>query len=97
MSKLNPFNLVVTEIGTHSIRTFLQLVPRSRIRGSIHPLLHTYSWRSAYLVKHRDNLTFTLPFSYNWCNLFLYFLRLFDDTAEETEEGRSDERLEKTA
>jgi hypothetical protein len=26
--------------------THLQLVPRSRIRGYNHPLLHTYSWRS---------------------------------------------------
>jgi hypothetical protein len=27
--------------------------------GSMHPLPHTPSWRSAYLVKHRDK--FTLP------------------------------------
>jgi hypothetical protein len=25
----------------------LQLMPRSRIRGSIHPLPHTFSWRIA--------------------------------------------------
>jgi hypothetical protein len=36
----------------------LQLVPKSRIRGSIHPLPHTPSWRSAQLVKHRDNFIF---------------------------------------
>jgi hypothetical protein len=33
--------------------------------GSIHPLPHTPSWRSAYLVKHRDNFTyFTFTESY---------------------------------
>jgi hypothetical protein len=37
----------------------LQLVPRSRSRGSIHRLPHTSSRRSAQLVKHRDNFTFT--------------------------------------
>jgi hypothetical protein len=37
---------------------YIQLMPRSRIRGSIHPLPHTSSWRSAYLVKHGDNFTF---------------------------------------
>jgi hypothetical protein len=42
------------------LTTHLQLVPRSRKCGSIHPLPHTPSWRSAYLVKHRDNFTFTL-------------------------------------
>jgi hypothetical protein len=36
----------------------LQLVPRSRKCGSIHPLPHTPSWHSAELVKHRDNFTF---------------------------------------
>jgi hypothetical protein len=36
------------------------LTPRSRIRGSIHPLPHTSSWRSAWLVKHRDNFTLFL-------------------------------------
>jgi hypothetical protein len=39
------------------LTTHLQLVPRSRIRGSIHPLPHTSSCRSAELVKHRDNCT----------------------------------------
>jgi hypothetical protein len=38
---------------------YLQLVPCSRKRGSIHPLLHTTSWRSSYSVKHRDNFIFT--------------------------------------
>jgi hypothetical protein len=35
----------------------LQLVPRSRKRGSIHPLPYILSWRSAYLVKYRGNFT----------------------------------------
>jgi hypothetical protein len=39
------------------LTTHLQLVPRSRIRGSIHPLPHTSSCRSAELVKHK-NFTF---------------------------------------
>jgi hypothetical protein len=34
-----------------------QLVPISRKRGFINPLSHTPSWRSALLVKHRDNFT----------------------------------------
>jgi hypothetical protein len=37
-----------------------QLVPRWKIHGSIHPLPHTSSWRSASLVKHRDKFTFYL-------------------------------------
>jgi serine acetyltransferase len=37
----------------------LQVVPRSIKRGSIHPLTHTSSGRSAELVKHGDNFTFT--------------------------------------
>jgi hypothetical protein len=41
------------------LTTHPQLVPRSRKCGSIHPLPHTPSWRSAELVKHRDNFTFT--------------------------------------
>jgi hypothetical protein len=40
------------------LTTHLQLVPRSRQCGSIHPRPHMSSWRSAYLVKHRDNFTF---------------------------------------
>jgi hypothetical protein len=42
-----------------NLTTHLQLVPRSRKRGSIHPLTYTPSWRSSYLVKHRENFTFT--------------------------------------
>jgi hypothetical protein len=52
--------------------TNLQLVPKSRKRGSIHSLPHTSSWHSAYLVKHRDNFTFyhfTLAVGHN---MFLY-------------------------
>jgi hypothetical protein len=37
------------------LTTHLQLLPRSGIRGSIHPHYHTSSWRRASLVKHRDN------------------------------------------
>jgi hypothetical protein len=33
----------------------LQLVLRSRMCGSIHPLPHMSSWHSTQLVKHRDN------------------------------------------
>jgi hypothetical protein len=40
------------------LTTHLKLVLRSRKCGSIHPLSHTPSWHSAYLVKHRDNFTF---------------------------------------
>jgi hypothetical protein len=42
--------------------THLQLVPRSRKCGSIHPLPHTSSWCNALLVKHRDNFTLPVPF-----------------------------------
>jgi hypothetical protein len=38
----------------------LQLVPKSRIRGSVPPVPHTSSWYSAQLVNHRDNCAFTL-------------------------------------
>jgi hypothetical protein len=41
------------------LTTHLQMVLRSRKRGSIHPLPHTPSWRSAQLVKHRENFTYT--------------------------------------
>jgi hypothetical protein len=39
----------------------LQLVPRSRIRGSIHPLPPTSSWHNGQLIKHRDNFIFYVP------------------------------------
>jgi hypothetical protein len=39
--------------------TQLQLMTKPRICGSTHPLPHTASWRSAQLVKHTDNFTFT--------------------------------------
>jgi hypothetical protein len=38
-------------------RTHFCVVPRSRMLGSRHPLLHTSSWRNASLVEHRDNFT----------------------------------------
>jgi hypothetical protein len=37
------------------LTTHLELISRSRIRGSIHPLRNTPSWRNALLVRHRDN------------------------------------------
>jgi hypothetical protein len=41
------------------LTTHLQLVPRSRKYGSIHPLPYTPSWRCVFLVKHRDKFTIT--------------------------------------
>jgi hypothetical protein len=38
----------------------LSLVPRSRIRESIHPLPHISSWHSAKLVNHSNNFTFKM-------------------------------------
>lgn len=37
-----------------------RLVPSLRIRGSMHPLPLTPSWRSAQFVKHRNNFTSSL-------------------------------------
>jgi hypothetical protein len=45
------------------LTTHLQLVPRSRKCGPIHPLPHTLSWRSAQLVKHRDNFAFFFSYT----------------------------------
>jgi hypothetical protein len=44
-------------LGVRDVKliTYLQLVPRSRIRGSIYPLPRTPSLHSAWLVNHRDN------------------------------------------
>jgi hypothetical protein len=48
------------------------LVLRSRTYGSIHPLPHMSSWRSALLVTQRDNFTFffysvsTINIIYHW-------------------------------
>jgi hypothetical protein len=36
---------------------YIYVVPRVRKLISIHPFHPTSSWRSAYLVKHRDNFT----------------------------------------
>jgi hypothetical protein len=41
------------------LTTHLQLVPRSRKRGSIQPLPYTPSWPSAYWIKHRYNIIFS--------------------------------------
>jgi hypothetical protein len=40
------------------LTTHLELVPRSRKHGSIHPLPHTPSWRNAELVRHSDTFSF---------------------------------------
>jgi hypothetical protein len=40
------------------LTTHLQPVPRSRKCGAINPFPHTPSWRSAKLIKNRDNFTF---------------------------------------
>jgi hypothetical protein len=50
------------------LTTQLQLVPRSRKRGSIHPLPHTPSWCSAWLVKARENFTVALFVCVDWNN-----------------------------
>jgi hypothetical protein len=42
------------------LTTHLQLVPTSRKCGSIHPLPHTSSWGSTYLIKERGSSTFCL-------------------------------------
>jgi hypothetical protein len=47
------------------LTSHLRLMSRSRKYGSIHPLPHTSSWRSAKLINHRDNFTsffIILPF-----------------------------------
>jgi hypothetical protein len=38
------------------LTTHVQLVPRSRTCGSIHPLPHMLSWRSPWLVKAQEQL-----------------------------------------
>jgi hypothetical protein len=48
---------------TALLTTHLQLVPRSRKCGSINPLHHTSSWRSAQLIKYKD-FTFYIIFYY---------------------------------
>jgi hypothetical protein len=60
------------------LATHLKLVLVSRKRGFIHPLCHTPLWRSAYLVKHRDNFTFTLLLPYLYLTVMspnMYFPR----------------------
>jgi hypothetical protein len=49
-----PLSLLSNRYCGVKLTTLLQLVPSSRLRGSIHPLSHRPSWRSAKLVKHRD-------------------------------------------
>jgi hypothetical protein len=45
----------VRKLRHTKLTTHLQLLPRTRKRGSIPPLHHTSSWRSVFLDKHRDN------------------------------------------
>jgi hypothetical protein len=54
------FSPGVKRLRREADHSHLQLVPRPRTLGSIHPLLHTPSWRSALLVKHKGNFIFTL-------------------------------------
>jgi hypothetical protein len=46
------------------LTTNIQLVQRSRKCGSIHPLRHMSSCRSAYSVKYRDNFTYCTQFRF---------------------------------
>jgi hypothetical protein len=55
------------------LTTHLQLVPRSRKCGSIHPLPRTPSWRCAYLVKHRDNRIYSTTILSGFNDLLLIF------------------------
>jgi hypothetical protein len=61
------------------LTTHLQVVSRSRIRGSIHPLLHTSSWRSAELlpthvhVLLRERVLSVLYDIFSVLILFIYF------------------------
>jgi len=41
-----------------NLTTHIHLVPRSRMRGIMPPLLQ-YTFMACCLVKHRDNFTFT--------------------------------------
>jgi hypothetical protein len=70
------------------LTTHLQLAPKSRIRGSIHTLPHTSLWRSALLLKHRDNFLSFLtssPFQYqNKSKSFENFIRRNNRTDRET-------------
>jgi hypothetical protein len=44
------------------LTTRLHIVLRSRICGSIHPLIHTSSWHSAHTHTHTDSFTLYLTF-----------------------------------
>jgi len=41
-----------------------------RMRGDIPPLPNTPSWHGAQLKKHKDNVTFTLPYLNFFVNVF---------------------------
>jgi hypothetical protein len=57
-----PWALFQGESGRRvKLTTHLQLMSRSRKRGSIHPVPHTPSWRSAWLVK--PGTTLPLPYA----------------------------------
>jgi hypothetical protein len=55
------------------LTTYLQLVPRSRIRGYILPL-RTSSWHGAEIVKHKENFTFRIGLCVcaSICNIEIY-------------------------
>jgi hypothetical protein len=49
------FIIIIVVIRSIIIIVIIIIIGTSRKHGSIHPLLHTPSWRSAYVVKHTDN------------------------------------------
>jgi hypothetical protein len=55
---------------TSAHKARLQLVTRSRKRGSMYPLPHTPSWRSAQLLKPKDK-SFMFAFEVNLYNTVL--------------------------
>jgi hypothetical protein len=66
------------------LTTHLQLVPRSRKCGCIHPFPSTPSWRSAELVKHGDSFTiFYTPLKTHCPDRdFRCLSRLLEETSE---------------
>jgi hypothetical protein len=55
LTATNPLGTEVVSPGVkRQLTTHLQLIPRSTVHGSLHPLPHTSSWNSAWLVKHRN-------------------------------------------
>jgi hypothetical protein len=54
----------------------LQLVPRWRTRGSIHPLPRASSRRTAWLVKHSDNFTSNHDSLFLFCAKLIFHIRI---------------------